>query len=188
MTGKSHIAIGLITVTVMERFASVRLPQIDTGYGITIPGEVAVVATYLAAVVASLAPDIDHASSSITNKVWGRGLVNKIFGTAFRALLGGHRALTHSIFAIGTLAAVWLMQVFLSMPFHGLMAAVLAAYTSHVVADMLTKDGVKLMYPVSDEDFGIGPKAMRFKTGSVFEYLTVAAYLLGGLGVYFFTL
>ncbi|WP_085993362.1 metal-dependent hydrolase [Oceanobacillus senegalensis] len=75
----------------------------------------------------------------------------------FAIYLGGvgwfaHRGLTHTIWA---LTYWWYMShlLELSMEIDGLALISTLAYLSHIIGDMLTKQGVKFLYPITNKVF-----------------------------------
>jgi len=194
MMGRSHIAIGLAASVLLK---DVFVPH--TIGGLTIDSRLVFLGGMAAAVIGSILPDIDHSNSAVAHKVGiarGRGcLTDGIFGMV-RQLAGGHRALTHSLWAVLALAFVFGLQVgsvrvgewVLPLGWPGLTAwgdigtAFVLAYALHVAADLLTKEGVKLFYPASRNDVGLGPKKIRFATGGLVEYAVVV--FIGSVAVW----
>ena len=103
-------------------------------------------------VIGSLLPDIDHADSALGKSV---PFVSKLFK---------HRGITHSLLM---LIICW----FLLSPYIAIGVA------SHILLDMLTKQGVKLLWPlpISIKFF---PIANLIRTGGVFEKLLFASMWL----------
>lgn len=103
-------------------------------------------------VIGSLLPDIDHAGSALGKSV---PFVSKLFK---------HRGITHSLLM---LIICW----FLMSPY------IAVGVASHILLDMLTKQGVKLLWPlpISIKFFLI---ANLIRTGGVFEKLLFAAMWL----------
>lgn len=100
------------------------------------------VAGFVVAALASFLPDLDHHKST----------VGRYFPRWFRRLLGGHRMGSHSLIAIG--GSWWLAGYLLENPI--LANAILVGWASHVVLDLLTVDGVGLLYPLTRTTFRIG--------------------------------
>ncbi len=150
MTGKTHITGGIA--------ASLAFAQI-THY------EPAIL--LIGGVAGALIPDICHGSSKI-----GRALpfLSKIISTLF-----GHRTFTHSLLFL--FLANLLFQAIL--PNEALTAGILVGMISHILLDMATKRGVKLLFP-----FSLNVRLpLTTTTGSFFEHLVFAA--LSVLSVYF---
>ncbi|MCM3610178.1 metal-dependent hydrolase [Planococcus sp. MERTA32b] len=150
MTGKTHI-IGGIT-------ASLAFAQITNYEPVLLLG---------AGAVGALIPDICHGGSKI-----GRTfpVISKVINTLF-----GHRTFTHSL--VFLLLAALLFNAFL--PNEAVSAGLLVGMASHLVLDMATKNGIKLLFPFK--------VTVRFpitaKTGGTAEYIVFA--MLSLLSVYF---
>lgn len=150
MTGKTHITGGIA--------ASLAFAQI-TNYEPVI--------LLIGGVAGALIPDICHGSSKI-----GRALpvLSKLINTIF-----GHRTFTHSVLFL--FLAAMLFQAIL--PNEALTAGILVGMISHIVLDMATKRGVKLLFPL--------PITVRLpittSTGSFAEHVVFAA--LSVLSVYY---
>jgi len=92
---------------------------------------------YIGAVVAgSLLPDIDHPRSWV-------GRRTKPVSTAIAATLG-HRGITHSAIAVAVLAFLLLHAGYQSAG----VSALVVGYLSHLGADMLTPQGLRLAWPL----------------------------------------
>ncbi len=89
-----------------------------------------------AAVVGSLAPDIDHPSSRVGQLLWPISYP--------LARLFGHRGLTHSALALLGLA---LAVVLLDGAVVTTVTAFAVGYTLHLAADACTTRGIALLYP-----------------------------------------
>ncbi|RLQ90425.1 metal-dependent hydrolase [Planomicrobium sp. Y74] len=150
MTGKTHIIGGIA--------ASLAFAQITNYEPVLLLG---------AGAVGAVIPDICHGGSKI-----GRTfpVVSKIINTLF-----GHRTFTHSL--IFLLMAALLFYAFL--PNEAIAAGLLVGMASHLVLDMATKNGIKLLFPLK--------VTVRFpitaKTGGTAEYVVFA--MLSLLSVYF---
>lgn len=150
MTGKTHITGGIA--------ASLAFAQI-TNY------EPALL--LVGGVAGALIPDICHGSSKI-----GRALpfLSKIINGIF-----GHRTFTHSLLFL--ILANFLFQ--LAMPNEALAAGILVGMVSHILLDMATKRGVKLLFPLK-----LNVRLpLTTSTGSFAEHIVFAA--LSVLSVYF---
>lgn len=87
-------------------------------------------------VFASLLPDIDHPQSILGRLFF---FISKRISIAY-----GHRTITHSIIFLGVLGiALWWATPTIAPIF-------ITAYSSHILFDLLTKQGVKLFYPLSN--------------------------------------
>lgn len=99
-------------------------------------------AGFLVAAFASAMPDLDHHNSTV-----GRHIPDW-----FRRLLGGHRMLTHS--ALSVLFAWWLTGYLIGNPIVA--NAVAVGWGTHISLDMLTVQGVGLLYPLVSTKIRIG--------------------------------
>ena len=113
-----------------------------------------------ASVVGAVLADIDHPNS----------LVGRRFKrlSAFLKRKVGRRTLTHSLLSVLLLASLLFVVdsnewQFLFYPVLGL----LLGHTSHIVLDMLTKQGVALFYPFIKKKKGLG----LISTGGYFEII-----------------
>lgn len=120
-----------------------------------------------AGVVGALIPDICHGGSTIGRKF---KVLSKIVNTLF-----GHRSFTHSLLFLVLIAI--LLTSFVEN--ESIVMGVLVGIISHLILDMATKNGIKLLYPLKF--------TVRFpvttRTGGTVEYLVFA--LLSLLTVYF---
>jgi inner membrane protein len=108
----------------------------------------------------ALIPDIDHRHSTISQRFGLLGLPFRLFG---------HRTLTHAIWIPLIIGAVMVIY-----PHWALMVA-LGGYISHIVADMVTKRGVPLFYPLSRRAFGLA----LFRTGGIGEWAVSVMVSIG---------
>lgn len=112
------------------------------------------------AVFGALLPDIDHPKSWVGKRL--RPFSNVC------AMLLGHRGITHSLLAVVACGALLLSQ---SVPM-AITAPLVVGYLSHLGADLLTPQGLRLAWPLR------GTWALPLcRTGSAFEPLVVALIL-----------
>ena len=151
MQGSTHIAIGFLTGAVVAAHFQVPL-YLETGAVLTL------------SCVGSLLPDIDHPASKISRSV-------KQFGLPFQ--LFAHRGLTHSLVAV---IALSLLMVFLQVQLiHAI--ALVAGYVSHLLADSLTKSGIRLWWPLQKR-FRLVNKRLTIQTGGPVDWLIGIASLV----------
>ena len=144
MQGTTHVAIGFLSGAVVAAGFHVPL-YLQTG------------AVLMVASIGSLMPDIDTPASKMSRSLGG---LRKPLG------LFAHRGLTHSLFAVIALA---LVMVFLQVQFvHGV--AFLAGYVSHLLADSVTKSGIRLWWP-AQRRFRLVSKRLTIKTGGAIDWL-----------------
>ena len=150
MTGKTHIIGGMT--------ANLAFAQITNYDPVLLVG---------AGVIGAVLPDICHGGSKI-----GRALpvISKVINVLF-----GHRSFTHSFLFLMIIGA--LMNSFVSN--ESVTAGILVGMVSHLVLDMATKNGIKLLFPFKVR--------VRFpittRTGGTVESVVLAA--LSVLSVYF---
>ncbi|WP_277585929.1 metal-dependent hydrolase [Psychrobacillus antarcticus] len=150
MTGNTHIIGGLA--------ASLAFAQVTNYEPILLVS---------AGVVGALLPDICHGGSTIGRKFKA---LSKVVNTLF-----GHRSFTHSLLCL-VLTAILLTSFVKN---ESIVLGILVGMGSHLLLDMATKNGIKLLFP-----FKI---TVRFpittRTGGTVEYVVFAA--LSVLSVYF---
>lgn len=130
-------------------------------------------AGFLVAALASFLPDLDHATST----------AGRYMPKWFRRAVGGHRMGTHSLMAVA--GAWWLTGYLLENPI--IANAVAVGWMSHIVLDMLTIQGVGLLYPVSRCMLRVGwmTTGSRAEDWFVLGMKALGALVLAGYGVLF---
>jgi inner membrane protein len=111
-------------------------------------------------VALSLLPDID-VQSSMYGKIFRK--FSRWLNTRY-----GHRTITHSIFAV--LAIVLIFSILEWIFNWGLSPFILGvSYFAHIVADAMTKDGVRLLSPLDHKsDYGL-PSNIDYRFGSSYQ-------------------
>ena len=164
MTGKTHQVIGLTTGLATYLFST------EPSYSPATLGAVLVASHLLA-----LLPDIDQPAATIYRQLpFGRAV-----GVVTSSFLE-HRNLSHSLLgtALVGLGFHWLlhkMPGYWGITTHIVLIAGMAAYLSHLVADMVTVEGIPLFFPIQTM-YGIPPRpfeGIRILTGHWFENLVV---------------
>lgn len=172
MTARTHDVVALASLIT---FATLNPPE-----SINI---VTLGAVLVGNVVGSLLPDLDQAA----NRLWDITPVGNLTGQILRKLFVGHRALSHSL--IGAYLSYIILSLVLPLIFNPtyidhklVLGAVMIGYISHLVADLITKDGLPLLFPIKYK-FAFPPvKKFRIKTGSFVEKFIV----FPGMLVYIF--
>jgi inner membrane protein len=192
MMGKSHLIIGVSTTLLVERAAGYAQPLTFSWSGLT--GTSALVVLGLAAAVGSWMPDIDNSSSTIAYRTGtgrNKGCLNALVFDPLRHVLGGHRALTHSLWAILAVGFIFGFQPFPSLlgwpgltPWADIGTAFTMGYVLHILADLLTKEGVKFLWPLQNHEFRLLPRGLRFRTGSIQEYALMGLFCLAVVGIW----
>ena len=85
-----------------------------------------------------------------------------------------HRTWTHSLYF--TAIALVLTPISLKLAFVGWLAIF-----SHLIGDMMTVSGVKLLYPRSETIFYLVPPRWRIRTGSSVEFMILGVLIIGGM-------
>jgi inner membrane protein len=120
MMARSHVVVGFATWIAAAPL--LHLSPVDPSY-------------IALAVAGSLLPDVDHPKSWV-------GRRSRPLSTAIAAVLG-HRGITHSAIAVLLLAVLLLHAGYR----RGVVSAVAVGYASHLAADMLTPQGLRLAWP-----------------------------------------
>jgi inner membrane protein len=175
MTGPTHELIGLTAVCyfVLSRLFGVEVPVI-------VPALVV-----LASIIGAEFPDVDQPANRLSKKLGGAGFLLKLL----RPFTMGHRNLTHSLLGIVLIGLLmrW-VSGFIPDWIHPdlIWLAFMVAYSSHVVADWITTQGVPLFWPYQVM-YGFPPdslKRLRVNTGGFEEYL-VTVPIVGFLFITF---
>jgi len=139
----------------------------DVHYGIT---EVLVVA------VASLLPDVDYPNSWLGYRLGGVSRdLNRLFG---------HRSFLHSLLALLLLTAVLGSPLWWITSSLALAGAFFVGYGSHLFAEMMTVEGVRLFWPRRAIAVFPGRDEYRVVTGSGSEQIFVIVVLVLALFFY----
>lgn len=94
-----------------------------------------------AGILGGLLPDVDHPQSMLSGWIPGSGLLLSLGHVR-------HRGITHSILFMVLLVAAWFaasQQITIPYP---LVMAGLAGVATHLLSDMLTPQGIPLLYPL----------------------------------------
>lgn len=151
MTGKTHIIGGIAAGLAFAQITHYE-PAILLGAG----------------AIGAVIPDICHGGSKI-----GRTfpLISKIINGLF-----GHRTFTHSL--IFLLLAALLFRTFL--PNEALSAGLLVGMASHLLLDMATKNGIKLLFPLKvTVRFPVAAKTGGPAEGVIFALLSLLSVYFG---------
>ncbi|HBY83924.1 metal-dependent hydrolase [Staphylococcus sp.] len=155
MTGKTHASCGLLVGALTTQYF-----HTDLFSSVTV---------IVLSVISSLLPDICHTQSKI-------GRQFKILSFLIR-LLFGHRTFTHSLLFIGIIG---ILLHIIDTPIY-YEVAIIIGLISHVILDMVTPKGVKLLYPLP-----ITIKTpLNFKTGGLVDLSLATALTVGAIYVFF---
>jgi membrane-bound metal-dependent hydrolase YbcI (DUF457 family) len=104
------------------------------------------------AAVSALCADIDTKNSMASKAL---GPITGALSYLIRTLFGGHRKITHSILGIILVAAcVYALTTGFHWPLW-IEGAIMAGWASHVAADMITREGCPLLWPISKKKYGL---------------------------------
>ena len=113
-------------------------------------------------------------------------IIHKLFGKRFR-----HRGFTHSLLFVGIIAFIGNTITISSndnIVFTCIFSGILAGVISHILLDIITKEGVELFYPV-EINFSILPIKTSSKTEKNFnKFLSLVVVFLIGYRFYLITL
>lgn len=138
MTKQTHSSGGfLIALITLNAFIMNYLIKYNISYGL-----LSIAIYFYASHIGSLFPDIDMKNSFISKS---HPLIHKIFGKHFR-----HRGFTHSLIAI--LILYIFIKNFIKISNEDIIIISMCygffiGYVSHLILDLITKEGVELLYP-----------------------------------------
>jgi inner membrane protein len=160
MRGTSHLAIGFLTGAALCSYY--QIPPFER-----------VAVTLAASTVGAMLPDIDQP---------GRWISNRLFILAWPFHWLKHRGLTHSLVA---LALIFASLTYAKIdPSYSI--AFMCGWASHLVADMLTVQGIELLWPIPFR-IKLLPGPLALEGGGLVEQLFaigcwfVSVRLLNGL-------
>ncbi len=155
MTGKTHLSCGILVGASIVSYCDT-----DLFTSITV---------VTLAALSSIFPDICHTRSKVGRKF-------KLLSWIIR-LLFGHRTFTHSLSFIALIGL--LLYLFQAPIYYG--SAIIAGMISHIILDILTPRGVKLLYPLP-----INVKfPVTFKTGGAVDAALATVLTIGAVYLLF---
>lgn len=169
MTGKTHQLIGFASVYCVALFTGVSGLNTQT-----------FIAAIMLISLGSLTPDLDNEKNRIYTLVpIGQRTLSEVFERVF----GKHRSVSHSILGIVILGYISRWLIFQIPEANGfnfdyLWYSFMIALIAHIGADMYTKDGVPLLWPLKITFYGIPFKPLRIRTGSWVEFVVVEGSVL----------
>lgn len=176
MVGKTHDIIGFATLVIG---AAIFPPEQLNAYTFS--------ACIIGNVVGSLLPDLDDAG----NRLWDLLPAGNFVAKFARKIFFRHRTLTHSILGGFLLykGLWWLLPRILNPSYvdvHLVFISIAIGYVAHLLADMLTKDGIPLLFPFKWY-FGIPPLSfLRIRTGGFIETFIVFPGVIIATAVFIF--
>lgn len=138
-----------------------------------------IIACLMANQIGALLPDVDQAS----NQLWSLLPADKFLGRILNKLFGSHRTLSHSLLGIFLIYQIcqWLIFKLINPSFINptpVFGALMIGYVSHLVLDLLTEEGIPLLFPVKWK-FGLPPiRALRIKSGKGVEKFIIFPLIL----------
>lgn len=168
MTGRTHDLFAFTALSCI--LATQPIPKMSLATGL-----VALCACF----IGGLAPDIDQPTADL----WGRLPAGNVIGRVFTPFLGGHRWISHSLigvalFAIITKVLLNLLRTFILVDMHIVWLAFMIGFVSHLVIDMITKEGIAWLFPLPLH-FGFPPlRAFRIVSSGMVEKSVIFPGLL----------
>ena len=159
MMGQTHLAGGVaLAITAEAVSQKMGFTLLDSVIALDMASGLNVAAAIGLAAIASLLPDLDHAKSTASNL----NVITRMISAVVRAVTT-HRSGTH-----------WLLTCLLFTGIIYLIWPELAiwffiGYASHLLLDMMTISGVKVLRPFSSRTYYVLPKFLRFRTGGMPE-------------------
>ncbi len=176
MTGRTHDLAAFTALNLIV--ATQSIPQMSLA---------TVIVAVSANLVGGLAPDIDQPTADLWNRLPGGSVV----GRMVTPMLGGHRFISHSILGIVAFGfgLNWLLQAIknvLIVDMNVVWWAFMIGFISHLLMDMLTREGVPWLFPLPIH-FGIPPfKFLRIPTGGLIEKSIIfPALMIGNIYIYY---
>lgn len=132
-------------------------------------------ASFLVAIVGGITPDIDKPGSKLWEDIPTGGILSHIIHPVF---IGGHRHITHSLlglflFGLGVRALLGVLPLGDKIDTTIVFFSFVIAFVSHLIADMVTKEGVPLLFPLPFH-IGFPPlEFLRIRTNGLAENLIV---------------
>lgn len=152
MTKQTHSSGGVLLALIgLQYFINTYLTECSLPYSIVLIG-----LYFYSSYIGSLLPDIDMKSSFISKR---HPLLSKHFGKKCR-----HRGFTHSLLFLFLLSKGCELLVLVgqnNIVFISVSTGFLLGYLSHLVLDLLTKEGIELFFPCK-----INFKLLPIKTNS----------------------
>lgn len=170
MTGSTHIAGGILAAEIL---LAVMRPELrESSQILLISG----------AALGSLVPDIDHATSKISN----RNIKFKLFGVAAQNILG-HRGLVHSPIVGSLFSMIVYLLASKAISAGNLPADVkmllplffLLGYISHLVLDSLNPAGIEWLWPFRKKRY----RMARIKPRSAKEWIILTGLVVADVAV-----
>lgn len=163
-----------MTARTHDVFAFASLITVASYYPPALLNTTTLIASLVGNVIGALLPDIDQASNRLWDLLPGGDYLGKILKNLFLS----HRTLSHSLLGVFLISKFldWLTPKFLNpalIDAQIVNLAIMIGYISHLLIDMLTKEGIPLFFPFKLK-IGFPPIAsLRIKTGKKFEKFVI---------------
>ena len=131
-------------------------------------------AALVGSVIGALIPDMDQA----TNQLWDLLPAGNIIGKILRNLMLEHRSISHSILGayIFYKILIFVTPKLLNPDYINIqliVISIMVGFISHMAADMITKEGIPLFFPIPFR-IGFPPfETLRITTGKFMEKIVV---------------
>lgn len=156
MNAGSHLATGALAGLVLAQSRAMSLQDTALIVGIT--------------AAAALLPDIDHPNATINRKL----IVTKLV-----TLVVGHRGITHSVWVLALIAWIAVQTGLVTV------LALWVGYACHILVDLLTQAGVRLLAPLSRRSIHLLPRPIRLRSGSWQEIVVIAGCMASAAALVF---
>lgn len=168
MTGRTHDLFAFTALSCI--LATQPIPKMSLATGL-----VALSACF----IGGLAPDIDQPTADL----WRRLPAGSVIGRVFTPFLGGHRWISHSLIGVALFAVVTkflfgLLGKIMLVDMHIVWLAFMIGFVSHLIIDMITKEGIAWLFPLPLH-FGFPPiRAFRIVSSGMVEKSVIFPGLL----------
>lgn len=176
MTGRTHDLAAFTLLTATVAYMPIQEMTLATA-----------IVAFTANMVGALAPDIDQTTSSI----WEKVRFGRIISGIISPLFGKHRFISHSIVGIVLFSVIvrfllGIVGTVLLVDMDVVWFAFMIGFVSHLLTDMLTRDGIPLLFPLPFK-FGIPPvRSLRIKTsGFVEKSIIFPGLVLLNMGIFY---
>ncbi len=171
MTGRTH-DVAAFTSCIVVLVYTPTLPEMSL---------VTIVAAFGANFIGGLFPDIDQPTSDL----WDNFRLGTLFAKFIPKILGGHRHISHSIVGVwligylslkllNYISTFLLININMQIVWYAFMIGVI----SHLIMDLITKDGIPLLWPLRWK-IGFPPfKFLRITAGKFTERIIIFPSLL----------
>lgn len=164
MLGRTHEVAAICTVASAAILYPINNMTLETA-----------IISFLVAVIGGVTPDIDKPGTKLWKDIPTGSTLSRVIHPVF---IGGHRHITHSLlglflFGLGARALLDMLPPGDNVNTSIVFLSFIIAFASHLVADMFTKEGVPLLFPLPFH-IGFPPfEFLRIQTNGLAENLVV---------------